>query len=180
MSYAQSYTKETNVSHVSLLAFLQSNKLICTIFPSWFVINSGILFLFPFKLNGIYSLGFFLFFSLGELVYITNFLRLYFISNLRFNITVTLCFAYSKRNLFEMLLNQTEIRFYFPCTNWFGTIRTSAWFHINWIISNKIWFRYDLIIFRKDFSVCRSLRLSDYSPEILGVFLYVCWSYIDW
>ena len=27
---------------------------------------------------------------------------------------------YTKRNLFQILLNQTEIRLYLPCTDWFG------------------------------------------------------------
>ena len=33
--------------------------------------------------------------------------------------------AYTQRNLFEFLLNQTEIRLYLPSSGWFGTRRTS-------------------------------------------------------
>ena len=54
----------------------------------------------------------------------------------------------------EILLNQTEIRLYLSFSNWFGTKRTSVWFQINQKMVNTIWFRFDLIIFRKDFSVC--------------------------
>ena len=32
----------------------------------------------------------------------------------------------TQRNLFEILLNQTEIRLYLPYSNWFGTKRTSV------------------------------------------------------
>ena len=53
----------------------------------------------------------------------------------------------TQRSLFEILLNQTEIRLYLPCTNWFGTKRTSVWFQINKIMVNTIWFRFDLIRF---------------------------------
>ena len=59
-----------------------------------------------------------------------------------------------QRNLFEILLNQTKIRLYLPFSDWFGTKRTFFWFQLNWKMVNKIWFRFDLIRFRKDFSVC--------------------------
>ena len=39
-------------------------------------------------------------------------------------------------------------------TDWFGTKQKSVWFQINRKMVNKIWFRVDLIRFRKDFSVC--------------------------
>ena len=61
----------------------------------------------------------------------------------------------TQRNLFEILLNQTEIRLYLPFFDWFGTKRTSVWFQINWKMVNTIWFLFDLIRFRKYFSVCR-------------------------
>ena len=38
---------------------------------------------------------------------------------------------YTQRNIFEILLNQTEIGLYLPCTDWFGTKRTSDGFQIN-------------------------------------------------
>ena len=65
------------------------------------------------------------------------------------------CF-YAQRNLFEILLNHTELRLYLPFSDWFGTKWTSVWFQINRQIVNTIWFRFDSIIFRKDFCVCQS------------------------
>ena len=55
---------------------------------------------------------------------------------------------------FELLLNQTEIRLYLPFSDWFKTKQASVWFEINRKMVNKIWFQFDLIRFRKDFSVC--------------------------
>ena len=56
----------------------------------------------------------------------------------------------------EILLNQTEIRLYLPCTYWFETKQTvSVWFQINRCMVNTISFRFDLTIFQKDFSVHR-------------------------
>ena len=40
-------------------------------------------------------------------------------------------YIHTQKNIFEILLNQTEIRLYLPCTDWFGTKLTSGWFHIN-------------------------------------------------
>ena len=37
----------------------------------------------------------------------------------------------TQRNLFEILLNQTEIGLYLPFSDWFGTKRTSFWFQIH-------------------------------------------------
>ena len=39
-------------------------------------------------------------------------------------------YIYYVRNLFEILLNQTEIRLYLPFSDRFGTSRTSVWFKI--------------------------------------------------
>ena len=36
--------------------------------------------------------------------------------------------VYTQRNLFEILINQIEIRLYLPFTDWFGTKRTTVWF----------------------------------------------------
>ena len=60
---------------------------------------------------------------------------------------------------FEILLNQTEIKLYLPFSDWFGTKRTSVWFQINRKMVNTIWFRLELMRFRKDFffSVCRDI-----------------------
>ena len=55
---------------------------------------------------------------------------------------------------FEILLNQTEIRLYLPSSDWFGTKRLSVSFQINLKMVNTLWFQFNLIIFRKDFSVC--------------------------
>ena len=63
-------------------------------------------------------------------------------------------FVYTHR---EILFNQTEIRLYLPFSDWFGTKRTvSVWFQIDREMLNTIWFRFDLIRFGKDFSVCRT------------------------
>ena len=67
---------------------------------------------------------------------------------------------YTQRNLFEILLNQTKIRLYLPFSNWFGTKRTAVWFKINRKIVNTIWFWFDLVRFRKGFSVCTAVRRS--------------------
>ena len=59
----------------------------------------------------------------------------------------------------EILLNETEIRLYLPCTDWFGTAngRPSVCCSksIGTYMVNSIWF--DSIIFTKDFSVCSSV-----------------------
>ena len=61
---------------------------------------------------------------------------------------------YTQWNLFGILLNQTEIRLYLPCTDCFGTKRRSVLFQINRCMVNTICFRFHLIGFRKDFPVC--------------------------
>ena len=38
---------------------------------------------------------------------------------------------YKQRNLFEILLNQPEIRLYLPFSDWFGTERNSVWLKIH-------------------------------------------------
>ena len=62
--------------------------------------------------------------------------------------------AHTQRNIFEILLNQTEMRLSLPFSDWFGSKRKSIWFKINRKIVKTIWFRFDLIRFRKYFSVC--------------------------
>ena len=62
--------------------------------------------------------------------------------------------SYTLRNIFEILLNQPEIRLYLPHSDWFGTKRTSVWFHINRKMVNTNWFRFDSIGFQKYFPVC--------------------------
>ena len=77
----------------------------------------------------------------------------------------------TQRNLFEILLNQTEIRLYLPCTDWFGTKRWSVWSQINRCMVNTIWFRNDLIRFRKYLSACRQSVCGAPHTHLL---LYVC------
>ena len=65
----------------------------------------------------------------------------------------------------EILLNQTDIRLYLPFSDWFESKRTSVWIQMNRKMVNTIWFRVDLIRFRKDFSVCSHWRIHDLSPS---------------
>ena len=51
----------------------------------------------------------------------------------------------TQKNHLEIWLTQPEIRLYLPFSDWFGTNRCMV---------NTILFRFDLIRFRKDFSVC--------------------------
>ena len=61
---------------------------------------------------------------------------------------------YIPRNFFKILLNQTEIRLYLPCTGWFGSKRMSVWIQINRKMVDTTWFRFDLIRFCENFAVC--------------------------
>ena len=60
----------------------------------------------------------------------------------------------TRRNFFEIFLNQPEIRLYLPFSDWFGSKWTSVWIQINQKMVNTFWFRVDLIRFWKYFSVC--------------------------
>ena len=60
----------------------------------------------------------------------------------------------TQRKLFEILLNQPEIRLYLPFYDWFRSKWTSVSFQINRKMVNTIWFWVYFIRFRKDFSVC--------------------------
>jgi len=68
-------------------------------------------------------------------------------------------YYYTQRNLFEILLNQTEIRLYLPFFDWFGTKRTSVWFHINQKMVNTICFRFDLMRFLCEYTCSHWLTL---------------------
>ena len=73
-------------------------------------------------------------------------------------------------NIFGILLNHTKIRLYLPCTNWFGTANGRCPFAApnQWkCMVNTIWFGFDLIKFRKYFSVysVRSQRVQTRAPE---------------
>ena len=60
----------------------------------------------------------------------------------------------TQRFFFEILLNQTEIRFYLPISDWFGTQQTDSvrlLFQFNRFMVNTIWFRFDSIRFSKRF-----------------------------
>ena len=70
------------------------------------------------------------------------------------NLTDKTRLNYTPRIFFKILLNQTEIRLYFPFFDWLGTKRTSVYLQMNRKMVYTIWFRFDLIKFRKDFSVC--------------------------
>ena len=60
----------------------------------------------------------------------------------------------AQKNLFEILLNQPEIRLYLPFSCWFGSKRTSVWFQINRnSMVNTIWFRVDF----EKISLCQNL-----------------------
>ena len=77
---------------------------------------------------------------------------------------------YAQKNLFKILLNQTEIRLYLKCTDWLSTKQTSIWFQINWKMVNTIWFLFDSIRFWKDFSVLilQSVQVIFTEPLRLG------------
>ena len=74
---------------------------------------------------------------------------------------------YAQRNIFEILLSQTEIRLYLPFSDWFGTKWTSVWFQINRKMVNTIWFWFDLLRFRKDSFV---FKLVDSNNNVLTNF----------
>ena len=62
--------------------------------------------------------------------------------------------VYTQRKLFEILLNQPEIRLYLPFSDWFGSKRASVWIQINRKMVDTIWFQVDSIRLRENFSVC--------------------------
>ena len=65
---------------------------------------------------------------------------------------------YTQGNLFEILLNQNEIRLYSAFPDWFGTNPTlSVWFQINREMINTIWFHFYSTRFREVFFVCKYL-----------------------
>ena len=72
---------------------------------------------------------------------------------------------YTQRNLFKILLNQTELRLHLPFSDWFGSKRTSVWFQISLKMVTTIWFQFDLTRFWKDSSVCsrRHRQITDFS-----------------
>ena len=79
--------------------------------------------------------------------------------------------AGTRRNILEILSNQTEIRLYLPRTDSFGTKQTpSVWFQINRCTVNTIWFWFDLIRFRKDFS--GSYRVNSRTLELNSTFFF--------
>ena len=75
---------------------------------------------------------------------------------------------YTRINIFEILLNQTEIRLYLQFSDWFETKRTTVWLKINRKMVNTIWFLFDLIRFRKDLSVCNIVLLSASFVSVLS------------
>jgi len=104
--------------------------------------------------------------------YILVFIRLHVVKNI-------VCLYISnwsiQRNLSEILLNQHEIRFYLSFSDWYETKRPSVWFQINRKMVNTIWFRVDLIRFRKDFSTCTEMkwRLSSNRDQLLWIIVQI-------
>ena len=93
-------------------------------------------------------------------------------AHLHFKWALREMYTYTQRNIFGILLHQTEIKLYLSFSDWFGTERTSVWLKINRKLDNTIWFRFDLIRFRKDFSVWRGINAifsSWNSPKKMGV-----------
>ena len=70
------------------------------------------------------------------------------------------------RNIIKWSPNQIVFRIFgiSQISEWFGNKQTSVWFQINRNMANTIWVRFDLIIFRKVFSVC----MSEESPFTLS------------
>ena len=64
--------------------------------------------------------------------------------------------AGATNNRIRLAEKTTPIRCNLPFSEWFGTKRTlSVWFQIDQKMVNTIWFRFELIIFRKYISVCK-------------------------
>ena len=72
-------------------------------------------------------------------------------------------YTHTQRNIFEILLNQIEIRLCLAFYDRFGTKWMSDWLQINRKMVNTIWYRFDMIRFRKDFSVCTYIQKRLYS-----------------
>ena len=68
---------------------------------------------------------------------------------------------------FRNVIKSNQNQIVLPFSDWFGTIRMSVWFQINRKMVNTIWFRFDLIRFRKYFSVCRLTFILQYPSERL-------------
>ena len=49
---------------------------------------------------------------------------------------------YTRRNIFQILSNQTEIRLYLPLSDWFWIKLTSVWFQINRSMVKIFWESY--------------------------------------
>ena len=58
----------------------------------------------------------------------------------------------SQSNRILIIVESIEIRLYIPFSDWFGT--KYVWIQTNQKMLNTIWFRVDLIRFRKYFSLC--------------------------
>ena len=73
----------------------------------------------------------------------------------------------------EIYYNQTEIRLFLLFSDLLGTKRTSVCFQINRKMVYTIWFRFDLIWFLNNFSVCTNfVQLSANSSALLCFRLY--------
>ena len=90
-----------------------------------------------------------------------------------FSLPSTQC---TQRIFFWILLIQTEIRLCIciPFFVWFRTKLKSIWFCIDRCMVNTIWFRFDLIRFRKNFSVCATNLLKASRLDwIRRLYLYI-------
>ena len=98
------------------------------------------------------------------------------------------CSDYTQRNLFEILWNEPEIRFYLPCTDWFGTANGQCPFVVpNQLLHGK----YYLILIRlNNISLCvlrwrrpplpSPVRLYIKPSQFLSCFSgWICWSWIQ-
>ena len=85
----------------------------------------------------------------------------------------------TQRNIFEIFLNQPEMRLHLPYSDWFESKRTSVWIQINRKMVNTFWFQVDLIRFLKYLSVCNKhpLILNKLPHLVLRKRLSYLWRY---
>ena len=87
---------------------------------------------------------------------------------------------WKQRNWLLILVKPTDIRYYLPFFDWFGTKRNTVWFQINWKLVNNIWFNQN----QKPISRCLLqtnvndlLHSSCWQPDMIYT-LYICIVYI--
>ena len=82
--------------------------------------------------------------------------------------------SYTQRNIFGILLNQTEIRLYSRFSDWFGTKRTSVRYYTNQKMVNTIWFQFDVIRFGKYLPACR-VNWANIRASMLIICMFLAW-----